>query len=65
MDYFEELARVRSILSVVNAALVDTAFEASPDPNIVSGAAMLISQLCEDLDRAVEMNQSEKKGAAA
>lgn len=61
MDYFEELAQVRSILSVVNAALVDTAFEANPDPNIVSGAAMLISQLCEDLDRAVEMNQSEKK----
>lgn len=39
MDYFEELVRARSILSVVNAALEGTAFEANPDPNVVSGAA--------------------------
>lgn len=63
MDYFEELVRVRSILSVVNAALEGTAFEANPDPNVVSGAAELIRQLCEDLGQAID--RPEKKGAAA
>lgn len=63
MDYFEELMRARSILSVVNAALEGTAFEANPDPNVVSGVAMLIRQLCEDLDQVID--QPEEKGAAA
>jgi len=64
MDYFEELVRARSILSVVNVALVGTAFEAAPDPDIVSGAAELIRQLCEDLGQVIEADQSEGKGAA-
>ena len=67
-DYFEELARARSILSVVNAALEETAFEANPDPNVVSGVAMLIRQLCEDRDQVMDMDdmdQPEKKRPAA
>lgn len=64
MDYFEELVRTRSILSVVNAALEGIAFEAAPDPNVVSGAAELIRQLCEDLGQVIEADQIEEKGAA-
>lgn len=63
MDYFEELVRARSILSVVNASLDGTAYEGTPDPNVVCGAAELIRQLCEDLGVAID--QPEKKGAAA
>ena len=42
-----------SILSVVNAALEQTAFEVNPNQYIVSGVAMLLQQLYGDLEQAL------------
>lgn len=67
MDYLGELVRARGILTVVTAALNEAAFEMNPNPNVVFGAAVLIRQLCEDLGKAIDMDedQPEKKGEAA
>lgn len=64
MDYSNEIELVMTILSVVNAALEQTSFEANPDPYIVSGVAMLLCQLYGDLEQALNADQAEEESEA-
>ena len=63
MDYLEELMRARNILSVVNMALGQAVFDLNPDPNVISGAAELIRQLCDDINRAIDSGDRKENAA--